>query len=172
MKTIWYGVDLNWAYADLLSGIRRYTGCVQQSYDILHDSLVRLALVNRKEPIPRPHAYLRVVVRNLLADRYREQSRWVEWVDTGDSEPDRTELLVDSAPSAEHVADLNQRLRITQSIIDCLPPRCREVFWYFCVEGYTQPEIAAKLGISLKGVERHVMRALVDIRAARNELLA
>jgi RNA polymerase sigma-70 factor (ECF subfamily) len=169
----WHGVDLNWAYTVLLRGIQRRTACIHRSYEILHDSLVRLALVNREEPIPQPHAYLSIVVRNVLADRYREESRWVELSDNEDT-PEH--LLAggasEYAPSAEHLADLKQRLEITQKILDCLPPRCREVFWHFCVEGYTQPEIAAKLNISLKVVERHVMRAMIDIRAARKELFA
>lgn len=165
--TTWHGVDLRWAYADLLGSIQRRTGCVHRAHDVLHDSLVRMALVRRDTPIPQPHAYLRVVVGHVLADRYKEEARWVEMPDD-----EAAGILQERAPSAEHVADLNQRLRFMQTILDCLPPRCREVFWFFCVEGYTQPEIASRLGISLKVVERHVARAMIDIRAARQEMLA
>lgn len=56
---------------------------------------------------------------------------------------------------------LRQRLQHLQKIIERLPPRCREVFWLLRVEGYTQPEIAERMGISLKTVEGHVARALV-----------
>ncbi|MBV2159270.1 RNA polymerase sigma factor [Achromobacter denitrificans] len=165
--TTWHGVDLRWAYADLLGGIQRRTGCVHRAHDVLHDSLVRMALVRRDTPIPCPHAYLRVVVGNVIADRFKDEARWVELPDE-----EGTGVVLECAPSAEHVAELNQRLRFMQTILDCLPPRCREVFWFFCVEGYTQPEIAARLGISLKIVERHVARAMLDIRAARQEMLA
>ncbi len=70
--------------------------------------------------------------------------------------------------SPEHLADLQQRLQALQSIIDCLPPRCREVFWLFRIEGVSQVEIAHTLGISLNMVERHVIRALLDLRLARD----
>lgn len=164
---VWHGVDLRWAYTDLLGSIQRRTGCVQRAYDILHDSLIRLALVRCDTPIPQPHAYLRVVVGNVIVDRYKDEARWVEIPDE-----ESARAVFDHAPSAEHLAWLNQRLRFMQTILDCLPPRCREVFWFFCVEGYTQPEIAARLGISQKVVERHVARAMIDIRAARQEILA
>jgi DNA-binding CsgD family transcriptional regulator len=39
------------------------------------------------------------------------------------------------------------------------------------VEGHTQAEIAAALGISKNMVERHVMRAIIDLSSAR-ELIA
>ena len=40
----------------------------------------------------------------------------------------------------------------------------------FRVDGYKQSEIATELGISLNMVERHVMRAMISLREAR-ELL-
>ncbi|MDR1853835.1 MAG: sigma-70 family RNA polymerase sigma factor [Azoarcus sp.] len=168
-RVVWHGVDLGWAYSELLNGIQRSTGCLQRSYDVLHDALVRMALTRRESSVPRPHAYLRTVVKNLLIDRYRDEARWTELPDADG--PDAG-VVYGVAPSAEHMADLNQRLRALQIVVDCLPPRCREVFWLFCVEGDTQAEIAARLGISLKRVERHVARAMIDIRAARREIAA
>ena len=66
---------------------------------------------------------------------------------------------------------IHARLGAVQRVIQGLPARCREVFWLCKVEGHSQPQIAAMLGISLNMVERHLMRALLDLRAAR-ELLA
>jgi len=171
----WCGLDLRWAYADLLPGISRRTNCVHRAYDVLHDALLRFALTSHRERVAQPHAYLRTVVRSVLADHYQEAARF-EPLTAGDSEGDPgavsgTGAPACFAPSAEHLADLQQRLAAVQRILDCLPPRCREVFWLFRVEGYRQPEIAERLGISLNMVERHVMRALLDLRAAR-ELLS
>ncbi|MGP1614939.1 MAG: RNA polymerase sigma factor, partial [Pollutimonas bauzanensis] len=67
----WHGIDLNWAYADLLSGIRRQTGCRHRAYDVLHDALIRLALVNERAPLREPQAYLRAIVRHALVDQFR-----------------------------------------------------------------------------------------------------
>lgn len=140
------------------------------AYDVLHDALVRFALVVKKDRIEQPHAYLRTVVRNLLVDGYREQARFLPLSEV-ESAPDDGHSVFGYepalSPSPEQLFDLQQRLRVLEGVIECLPPRCREVFWLFRIEGYTQPEIANKLGISLNMVERHIMRALVDLRAAR-----
>lgn len=163
----WHGVDLRWAYTDLLRGIHRRTGCMHRAYDVLHDALVRLALVGGRTRIEQPNAYLRTVVGSVLADAYHDQARWLPMPEPGDAfaGPD------DWAPSTEHLADLRQRLTALQRLLDCLPPRCREVFWLFRVDGCTQQEIAVRLGITPKIVGRHVMRALVDLRIAREALL-
>jgi len=59
-----------------------------------------------------------------------------------------------------------------QQILEQLPTRCRQVFWMYRVEGYTQTEIAAALGISKNMVERHVMRAIVDLSSARELIVS
>lgn len=173
---IWYGLDLNWAYADLLPGIYRNTRCTHTAYDILHDALLRFALTKHPGRIEKPQAYMRTVVRNVLVDSYREMARFVPFASDEPStdESDYSTVTLPEqflAPSAEHIADLQQRLNALQRIIDCLPPRCREVFWLFRIDGHSQTEIASRLGISLNMVERHIMRALIDLRAGRELLL-
>jgi RNA polymerase sigma-70 factor (ECF subfamily) len=44
------------------------------------------------------------------------------------------------------------------------------VFWLARIEGHRQAHIASMLNISLSMVERHLMRALLDLRAAREAL--
>lgn len=170
---IWYGLDLRWAYTDVLPSIYRQTHCLHTAYDVLHDALVRFALCKNRDNIEQPRAYLRTVVHNVLADSYKERARFVplasEEADFSEDAPP-TQSMPEQflAPSPEQIADLQQRLQALQHIIDCLPKRCREVFWLFRIDGLTQPEIAASLGISLNMVERHIMRALIDLRASRD----
>ncbi|CAG0996537.1 putative RNA polymerase sigma factor FecI [Methylophilaceae bacterium] len=173
---IWYGLDLRWAYADLLPGIYRHTHCVHTAYDVLHDALLRFALSRNRDHIERPHAYLRTIVRSVLTNTHREAVRFVplasDEIESSErnaaSEPMPEQFL---APSPEQIADFQQRLQALQRIIDCLPQRCREVFWLFRIDGLPQTEIAARLGISLNMVERHIIRALVDLRAGRELLM-
>ncbi len=180
----WCNVDLAWAYGDLLGSITRQTRSLDRAYDVLHDALVRLALVCERQTVHQPHAYLRTVVRSVLADHGHDLARWMPFPDDdgGDGLDEHSDIAAARkilaatadpeafAPSPEHIADLRQRLRALQRIMDCLPPRCREVFWLYHVEGYTHREIAAKLGVTLNMVERHVMRAYVDIWTAHETL--
>ena len=165
----WKGINLQWAYSDLLLGIGRQTQCMQRACDVLHDALIRFVLASQRRQIEQPNAYLRRIAHSVLIDHYREARRYVGLPEgEGTLEP----LMVVAgeaavSPSTEHLADLAQRLDALQRILDCLPPRCREVFWLARIEGRRQPEIAKLLGISLSAVERHLIRAMLDLRAAR-----
>ena len=164
----WQGLDLRWAYRDLLPGIRKHTQCVHAAHDVLHDAFLRYALTPYRDHIDHPHAYLRTVVRNVLVDNYREANRFVPLPEEQEEVEGVQHETVRVSPSPEQLTDLQQRLEALQRIIDCLPPRCREVFWLFRIEDLSQPEIAAKLNISLNMVEKHTMRALIDLRVARD----
>jgi RNA polymerase sigma factor (sigma-70 family) len=164
----WRGIDLAWVYSELLASVSRKTRCIHRAQDVVHDSLLRFVLSGKREDILQPHAYLRAVAGNVLSDHRTDAARFLSLDDELGTA--RGLLPRESSPSAERLADLQQRLESVQRILDCLPPKCREVFWLCRVEGRSQPEIAACLGISLNMVERHVMRALVDLRTAR-ELL-
>lgn len=166
----WKGVNLHWAYTDLLLSLSRRTQCVQRAYDVLHDALIRFVLANQRSHIEQPNAYLRRIAHTVLVDHYRDASRFYLLPD-GDIEP-WLELRDDAefAPSAEHLADLQQRLDALQQILDCLPERCREVFWLVRIEGHRQVDIARMLDISTTMVERHLVRALIDLRRARDLL--
>jgi len=51
-----------------------------------------------------------------------------------------------------------------EKTIQHLPDRCREVFILSRMEGYKNKEIAEKLDINIKNVERHLNRALQSFR--------
>jgi RNA polymerase sigma factor (sigma-70 family) len=167
----WLGLDLRWAYADLLPGIYRQTRCTHLAQDILHDAFIRFAFIRDRQKIDQPHAYLRSVVRNVLSDKYREMSRFVSLPEEAHEQDELLLTEEQTTPSPEKLAEIQQRLQALQNIIDCLPPRCREVFWLYRIDGLTQAEVSARLKISLNMVERHIMRALVDLRAARDLMI-
>ena len=173
---MWQELDLNWAYGDLLKGIHRHTKCKQAAYDILHDALIRFAVLKHRDSILEPRAYLRSIANSILAKHYKDNSRTLSL----DAEIEGNANFWEAykgfqseqsvAISPEHIADMQQRISIVQDIIDAFPPRCREVFWLFRIESLKQSEIATKLNISVNMVERHIIRALVDLSQARDLL--
>ncbi len=58
-----------------------------------------------------------------------------------------------------------------EKTIQNLPNRCREVFMLSRMDGLKNKEIAEKLGINIKNVERHLARALQSFRKNFNEEL-
>ena len=106
-------------------------------------------------------AFLFMTARNLLIDKVR-RSRVVciEAV----SEIETFEPTADDL-TPERIASAREELRRLQSALDLLPPRCREVVSLRKIEGLSQREVAARLGIREDTVEHHVgkaMRALAD----------
>lgn len=165
---VWCGINLQWAYSDLLSYIRFKVACPHLAKDILHDALIRYTISTSANKTEEPHAYMRSIAKNLIVDSFHYHQRFVsleaeaainrEWRDT-------------PSLSVEQLNDIKQRLEMIQQILEQLPPRCRQVFWMYRVEGFTQTEIATALGISKNMVERHVMRAIVDLVGARALML-
>ena len=110
-------------------------------------------------------------MRNLLVDHFQQKSRFEVISFEQSSQTIWHDSQREWSPSPEQMADLQQRMQAIEKIINCLPPKCRDVFWLFRVEGFSQAEIALQFNISINMVEHHVARALVDICAARELLV-
>jgi RNA polymerase sigma-70 factor (ECF subfamily) len=170
--TFWCNLNLKWVYTDLFRSIYGQTRNFHLANDVLHDAMVKFAVKNSLKQIDEPQAYLRGIVKNTIVDYYRDAAHFVDTellsADQADINP---ELELCEKYSPEKMVDIKQRMQALQNIIDCLPPKCRQVFWMHRIEGQPQLEIAAELGISLNMVERHMIRALVDIALAKDYLL-
>ncbi len=170
--TFWCNLNLKWVYTDLFRSIYGQTRNFHLANDVLHDAIVKFAVKNSLKQIDEPQAYLRGIVKNTIVDYYRDAAHFVDTellsADQADINP---ELELCEKYSPEKMVDIKQRMQALQNIIDCLPPKCRQVFWMHRIEGQPQLEIAAELGISLNMVERHMIRALVDIALAKDYLL-
>lgn len=165
----WHGIDLHWAYSKLLPAIYHHPGYGRTALDVLHDALIRFAISTSPDRVEQPHAYLHTIVRNLIIDGHKEQLCFLPLVEYQDGESNiALEIDHPLAPSAEHLADLQQRLVILQNVINLLPARCKEVFWLFKIEGLSQQAIADKLGISLNMIQKHLIRAMLDLLEAKD----
>ncbi|ACT51414.1 RNA polymerase sigma factor [Methylovorus glucosotrophus] len=168
---LWHGIDLRWAYASLLPSIYGQTRCRHRAYDVLHDALIRFALTSSLGRNDKPHAYLRVIAGNLVRDQRRDDRRWLPWVMDGDEQNvDVSDPRLGQVPSPEELVLLKQKLEALQRIINQLPAKCREVFWLFRIEHLSQRDIAEQLGISVNMVQRHIMRAMLDLLDAQEAL--
>lgn len=109
-----------------------------------------------------PKAFLFTTARHLLADRAR-RGRVVSIEAVGDFEPSNVYLIDDATP--ERWMGARQALRRLAEALDQLPDRCREVVWLRRVEELPQKDVAQRLGISARTVEKHLakgMRLIAD----------
>lgn len=115
----------------------------------------------RERPLS-PRAFLFTTARNLLADRIRRQ-KVVSIEAMGDLEPSCVYLIEEVSP--ERWTGGRQLLRRLADALDALPDRCRDVVWLRRVEELPQKDVAHRLGIREKTVEKHLakgMRLLAD----------
>lgn len=106
-------------------------------------------------------AFLFTTARNLLTDRAR-RAKVVSIETMGDFDPSL--VLIDDV-SPERWSGGRQALKHLSEAFDLLPDRCREVVWLRRVEELSQKDVAARLGITEKTVEKHIvkgMRLLAD----------
>ena len=71
--------------------------------------------------------------------------------------------VIDGSADPERALMGAQRLRRVMAAIDAMPPRRREVFLLHRVHELTYPQIARKLGVSVKAIEKHIHLAMRDL---------
>jgi RNA polymerase sigma factor (sigma-70 family) len=73
--------------------------------------------------------------------------------------------LAAGAPSQEREVAGQQDLNVLFAAIESLPPKCQQVFLLNRIDCMTYPQIASHCGISVKMVEKHIVKALAALRA-------
>jgi RNA polymerase sigma-70 factor (ECF subfamily) len=124
--------------------------------DLRQDTYVRVYEAAAKSRPAVPRAFLFSIAAHLLADRMRRR-RVVAIDAVGDIEA--LDVLVEEV-SPERRISAHEELRRLAEAIDLLPPRCREVVWMRRVDELSQKEVARRLGITEKSVEKHVMKGM------------
>lgn len=132
-------------------------GRYEEACDLRQEVYVRVYEAARRTRPTAVRAFLFATARNLMADRIRR--RKVVSIETvGDFEPSNVYLIEEVSP--ERWFGGRQLLRRLADALDALPERCREVVWLRRVEDLPQKEVAARLGIREKTVEKHLAKGM------------
>jgi len=167
----WHGINLRWAYYELLADIYQDIRCHHRAYDILHDALLKIAISPTAINLEKPHAYLRVIAHNLANDDRRSNKKLISLTQLEEGGmPGFIHDPAKLAPSPEELILIKQRLEALQCVINSLPPKCREVFWLYRIEELALKEIATKLSISINMVSRHITRAMLDLTKLQDQI--
>lgn len=67
---------------------------------------------------------------------------------------------------ADNPMDTSEMEQIIEHVIQLLPPKCKEVFLLSREEEMKNKQIAEILGLSVKTIEKHITKALSEIRNA------
>ena len=128
--------------------------------DMVHETFRRLlrATTEQDVTVQSPEAYLSRVADNLMRDRSRRARHR------------STELHIpfddEAVEGVEPLGQLEARdavARVDAAILE-LPVQTREIFLLHRIGGHSYSEIAAARGLSVKGVEKHISKALFELR--------
>ncbi len=150
-------------HRELLNFLNRQVNDRDTAADLVQESYVRvLAAQHSGQAILNVRALLYRTARNLVVDQHRRTSvrRHDDLSAIAEEEQPRSprHLQPDEALASRQV------LRAYVSTIEQLPPRCREAFVLHVFDECTHAEIAARMGISVSMVEKHVVRGMLACR--------
>lgn len=136
--------------------IRRFVGSSETAKEIVQEAFLRT--YRERATVTTLRAFLFSTARNLAANEYRHR-RTVERGVAGDFSDSRANPQSESLES-ELIRD--ERNRLIQEAIDHLPRQCRAAFTLRVFHECSYKEVADRLGISAKTVEKHIARGLRD----------
>ncbi|MDG9882555.1 RNA polymerase sigma factor [Pseudomonas sp. GD04058] len=147
-------------YDELVEHIRRRFGERGFAREVVHDVCVQLLEKQEKQGIRSPLALLRKIAHDNAVGRYRGERRRQRWLVTVAELPEMEAQI----PSQERQLDASQTLDRLVRAIESLPPRCQMVFVMHKLHELPQAEVAERLGISLKTVEKHLRLGMAACR--------
>jgi RNA polymerase sigma factor (sigma-70 family) len=138
--------------------VTRRIGNPDDSRDVVQDVFVRLArLGDWTGKIERPQAYARRIAANIVRDRAKRAVRRSASLHLVADE----EML--AGPDPVDQLESRDLLRRLEGAMLRLRPKTREIFMAHRVEGLTYAEIAQRTGLSVKGVEKQMSKALQQL---------
>lgn len=145
----------------LLRFFMRHRATPTEANDLAQEAFLRFANIDDgTRNIARPASYLRQIGRNLLRNEAKSGERLSQATD-----PAVFEL---TASDVDEVARLEARdsLRRIEAAMMRLKPKTRAIFLASRIDGMTYTQIAEKTGMSVKGVEKQMGKAIAAIGVA------
>ncbi len=148
-------------YPALFAFVRRRVGSDTEAADIAQEAYLRLLRYRDRHDQDVLKALLFQIAANLIGMRVRTArvQRWADSVPLDEEHP-----LAAGDPPLDRQAAGEQELDRLMGVVDALPRKCQQVFVLNRFHGLNYTEIAARLQISVKMVEKHITKALALCR--------
>jgi RNA polymerase sigma-70 factor (ECF subfamily) len=148
------------AHAHELHRFARLRAGRQEAEDVVQDTYLHLLQRGAAATLEHPRAYLFRIAANLAVDLARKtkiRSRYAgENVDV--------DHFAEDTANPEAASEGAIRLRRLQAALSELPPLCRAAFLLNRIDGLTYAEIAERLGLSVRTIDRYMFRAWNHVR--------
>jgi RNA polymerase sigma-70 factor (ECF subfamily) len=131
----------------------------EDAEDVVQDAFLKVVETSRREEVRTLDNFLARIVRCVAIDRVRRRASWARV----SPELQERQVSQNQAPDPERVLMSAERLEQVFAIIADMPPRRRQVFLHHRIDELTYQQIAAKLGVSMKAVEKHMHLAMKQL---------
>ncbi len=144
--------------------LRRRGRTREEAEDLVQEAFLRLhVFLKDGKEVRETEAFLVRTALNLSVDAHRREHR-----DLYVREAAEDLQLIDLAPRPEEVLAAEQRLMHMRQVLDTkVSPRTREVYFLHRLEGFTYEEIATRMHMSIRTVEKHIARAVTALWVER-----
>jgi RNA polymerase sigma factor (sigma-70 family) len=148
----WFASEVYVHDPQLKSYLRGSFPSVQDVDDVVQESYLRVWRARMLRPIGSAKSFLFTVARNVALKVLRKNSN-APFVPAFEI----TELVMgEEIPSGADAACVQERIDLLADAVMTLPARCREIVILHKLQGVPQREVAARLGLSERTVERQV----------------
>ncbi len=145
---------------NLYSFVRRYVGERDAALDIVQEAFVAAWKAIGRYDVERSFGvWLRAIALNKCRDRGRRAAVRRLVFGEKDLESAEAQSQADTGLTAEAALQATQRLQVLSRAIARLPEKLKAPLILTQLEGLSQQEVAAQLGVSVKTVETRVYRA-------------
>jgi RNA polymerase sigma factor (sigma-70 family) len=138
-----------------LHGFARRRAGRQEAEDVVQDTYLHLLQRGTAATLEQPRPYLFRIAANLAMDLARKTKVRLRYAGEGFA----LACHAEAPPNPEAAAGGAMELRRLQASLCELPPLCRDAFLLNRIEDLTHAEIAARLGVSVRTIDRYMARA-------------
>ena len=142
----------------LRSLLRRQGRSREDADDLIQEAFLRLHVYCQDEKVQKQDALLTRIVLNLSVDLHRRERNDLYSDEAVESLP-----LIDLKATPDEELAASQRLMKVEAVLDKLASRTREIFLMHRVEGCGCSQIAARFGVSVSAVEKHIAKAVLAL---------
>jgi RNA polymerase sigma-70 factor (ECF subfamily) len=143
----------------LLRSLSRKTSNRDEARDLLQEIFCRMARLRADGSLrlDRPRAYLSRMATNLLRDRRKRAARQM-----AESHVPADDAMLPGIDQTRLLETRDMLTRVEAAMLK-LRPKTREIFMAHRIDGLSYAEIAERTGLSVKGVEKQMSKAIANI---------
>lgn len=143
----------------LLRSLARRTSSRDEARDLVQEIFCRVARIGARTGVEleRPQAYLSRIATNLLRDRAKQAARQMS-----ESHVPADEAIL-TGQDQQRLLETRDMLTRVEAAMLKLRPKTREIFMAHRIDGLSYAEIAQRTGLTIKGVEKQMSKAIAKI---------